>query len=146
MDFEAGEWQRHRQTMPTMLRALMLPIEYGFERPQGKMMLEPAANGNAPALVPRTVDVTAISDQRWRALARVRGADTEFVPLAYLTDGEGRRYNGYAAALIRRQTRGVGTGTILYVWGNLIEGALGEQLMPSALRLALDEVQERPVP
>ena len=52
---------------------------------------------------------------------------------------------GYAAALIRRPSKhGRRRGAILYLWGNLIDSELGEELLRSAVRFALDDVQEIP--
>ena len=51
-------------------------------------------------------------------------------------------YEGYAAALIRRHRPSGRPGTILYIWGNLIDGELAEPITRAALKYALDDVQE----
>jgi hypothetical protein len=136
-----GEWQLRHPLEPVMLQALALPIEQGFERPPGKIFLEPA-DGQASLIHART-DVSFLSDQRWRALMPTRSGSIELTPLAYLTDEGGHRYEGCAAALIRHHNGKKRPGTILYIWGNLIDGDLGEPLLRAALQLAVSDVQTR---
>jgi hypothetical protein len=125
-----------------MPRAIGLPLAYGFESPVGRMWLEPAPGQEVFTNLDRPTDVTDIADQRWRSLLRTRGVDIDFTPLAYLTNGDGNRFEGYAAALIRHRNPGRRPGTILYIWGNLIDGPLGEKLMRSALQFALNDVRK----
>jgi len=122
-----------------MLQALGLPIEGGFERPAGRLFIESIDGG---LLAGRRLDVSTIRDQRWRALMPSRGANVEFVPLAYLTDEGGRRYEGCAAALIRRHRPQGRPGAVLYLWGNLIDGEFAEPILRSALQYAFRQVQE----
>ncbi|MBM3475666.1 MAG: hypothetical protein FJX75_20570 [Armatimonadetes bacterium] len=131
-------WEMRHPLEPRMLQAIGLPIEYGFERPVGRISLQPAADRT---LFPSRLDVSAIGDQRWRALMPTRGAEVEFTPLAYLTDENGRRYEGCAAALIRRHRPNGRPGAILYIWGNLIDGELADPIMRAALKYALSDVQ-----
>jgi hypothetical protein len=82
----------------------------------------------------------------------------EFTPLAYVSqvasdsgdlNAPGERFEGYAAALVRQHGNGTRPGTILYIWGNLIDPdnqhpalrELAENLMRSALVFALEDVQ-----
>jgi len=91
--------------------------------------------------VRKRTDVSFLADQRWRTLMPARGPDVEFTPLAYLTDAAGQRYEGYAAALIRERGKGRRPGTILYLWGNLLDGELAEPLLRDALRFAVNDAQ-----
>ena len=137
--WEGEGWRLRSPLEPRMLQAIGLPIEYGFERPAGRLFLEPVPG--APLGLPR-LDVTALSDPRWRALMPTRGADIEFTPLAYLTDENGRRYDGYAAALIHHRRPQGRPGAVLYLWGNLLDGEFAEPVLRAALRYAFDTVQE----
>jgi hypothetical protein len=72
-----------------------------------------------------------------------RSGSIELTPLAYLTDEDGHRYEGCAAALIRHHNGRKRPGTILYIWGNLIDGDLAEPILRAALQFAMDDVQTR---
>jgi hypothetical protein len=136
--WKSGDWEMRSPLEPKMLQAIGLPIEYGFERPPGSIFLEPGADRT---LVASRTDVSGIGDQRWRMLMPTRSAQVEFTPLAYLTDENGQRYEGYAAALIRRHRPSGRPGAILYVWGNLIDGQFAEPIVRAALKYALHDMQ-----
>ena len=150
--WDGEEWRQPKPVEPTMSRALGLPIAQAFERPPNGLRLEPVKGQEVFPGLSGSIDVSGLSDQRWRGLYPTRGRGIEFTPLAYVTDSEGSRYNGCAAALIRRNGEGSRPGAILYIWGNLIEPGsddptvsdLARELLGSALEFAMDDVQVQP--
>jgi hypothetical protein len=143
-EWRAGGWEWEHPVEPTMPKAIGLPILYGFERPAGRICLELASGQPVFTVLGSRTNVSFLRDQRWRGLMPTRAAGLEFTPLAYLTDEDGRRYEGCAAALIRRHSNTGRGGAILYLWGNLLDGDLAEPLMRDALAFALRDVQHQP--
>jgi hypothetical protein len=109
---------------------------YGFEKPEQTMWLELTPEGQTlwPDL-PRRLELKDLRDQRWRSLIPYRSsAAREFVPLAYATKPDGTPYRGLAAALIRFRDSEYAGARLIYLWGNAVEGPLGERLLTGCLR------------
>ncbi len=140
----SGAWPDAELTRPPLARALRLPLQAQSLPPTGELLLRAAAGEKLFPGGQKPVDVTSVADRSWYCLARVRGADVEWRPLAYLTDAEEQRFEGYAAAMIRIRGPMGQTGGVLYVCGELLEGERSRDFMRATLRSAMDEVQDWP--
>jgi hypothetical protein len=137
-------WRGAEVTRPPLARALRLPLQAQSLPATGRLLLRAAAGEKLLPGAQEPVDVTSVADRSWCCLARVRGADVEWRPLAYLTDAEEQRFEGYAAAMIRIRGPMGQTGGVLYVWGEVLEGERSRDFMRATLRYAMDEVQDWP--
>jgi hypothetical protein len=137
MVWEQGEWKtRNPQRFWSMAFDLGFETAYGFEKPEQTMWLELTPEGQTlwPDL-PRRLELKDLRDQRWRSLIPYRSsAAREFVPLAYATKPDGTPYRGLAAALIRFRDSEYAGARLIYLWGNMVEGPLGERLLTGCLR------------
>jgi len=144
MVYEGGKWKtRPPQRFWSMAFDLGFETTYGFERPEATMNLELSDDGRRlwPDL-PQPLTLDYLRDQRWRSLIQYRSsAARRFTPLAYATKPDGSRYPGLAAAMIDFLDSEYGGARVIYMWGNMVEGAAGERMLAGCLR----HVQASPV-
>ncbi len=136
MLWEKGQWtQREPQRFWSMAFELGFETAYGFERPDQPMRLELTEEGRKlwPGL-PARMDLAGLGDQRWRSLTPYRSsAAREFIPLARVLAPDGTPYPGLAAAMIRFRDSDYRGARVIYLWGNLAHGELGEKLLDGCL-------------
>ncbi len=142
--YEGGKWKtRPPQRFWSMSFDLGFETQYGFEKPDATMGLELSDEGRKlwPDL-PQPLALDYLRDQRWRPLIQYRtSAARTFTPLAYATKPDGTRYPGLAAAMIDFVDSEYGGARVMYMWGGMVEGAVGEKMLAGCLR----HVQASPV-
>ena len=142
--YEGGKWKtRAPQRFWSMASDLGFETNYGFEKPDATMHLELTDAGRAlwPDL-PQPLPLDYLRDQRWRSLVQYRSsAARRFTPLAYATKPDGSRYPGLAAAMVDFLDSEYGGARLIYLWGNMADGPVGEKLLTGCLR----HVQTNPV-
>ena len=123
----------------TMAGDLGFETQGGWEKPDQPVSLELTAEGRKlwPDL-PARFALDYLKDQRWRPFTAYRSsAAREFIPLAYLTRPDGTRYSGVAAAMIRFRDSEYKGARIICVWGNAVEGPMGEKMLAGCLKEAM---------
>lgn len=142
--YEGGQWKKRApQRFWSMAFDLGFETAYGFEKPDETMRLELTDEGRAlwPDL-PQPLALDYLSDQRWRSLIPYRtSAARRFTPLACATKPDGSRYPGLAAATVDFVDSEYGGARLVYLWGNMVEGKMGEEMLAGCLR----HVQANPV-
>ena len=144
MVYQAGKWKsRSPQRFASMAFELGFETAMGFEKPDAPTSLQLTNDGRKLWLdLPQALAMDYLSDQRWRSLIPYRSsAARRFTPLAYLNRPDGSHYPGLAAAMIDFQDSEFGGARLFYLWGNMVEGTVGEKMLAGCLR----RVQTNPV-
>ena len=140
LTWRGNDW---KQTEPRRFWSMAFDLGFetqgGWEKPDEPVSLELTAEGQKlwPDLPARFV-LDYMHDQRWRPFTAYRSsAAREFIPLAYLTKSDGTRFPGVAAAMIRFRDSEYKGARIICVWGNAVEGPMGEKILTGCLKEAM---------
>jgi hypothetical protein len=135
--WEKGKWKsREPQRFWSMAYELGFEVAYGFEKPDEPMWLELTDEGRKlwPDL-PQRFELKGLSDPRWRYLIPYRSsAARDFIPLARATKPDGTPYPGLAAAMVRFRDSDYAGAKLIYLWGGMVEGDVGEKLLTGCLK------------
>ena len=67
--------------------------------------------------------------------------NTEFVPLAEVTDEQGKPLGGYAMAVMRYKSRELNGAELLWLWGDLLNDGRTHSLLNQAIQYAHERRQ-----
>ena len=130
-----GKWQQHYDSAQRVTSELGLTVVTGRIPNPRKMFLRRLPDQSIVEFdSPLALDYLNWSS--YRAVDTAGMFNTEFVPLAEVTDEHGKPLGGYAIAVMRYKSRELKGAELLWLWGDLLNDGRSHSLLNQAIQYA----------
>ena len=132
-----GKWQQHYDSAQRVTSELGLTVVTSRIPNPRKMFLRRLPNQSIVDFSsPLALDY--LSWGQYRAVDTAGMFNTEFVPLAEVTDEHGKPLGGYAIAAMRYKSRELKGAELLWLWGDLLNDGRSRSLLNQAIQYAYE--------